>query len=198
MVWQLLALMPWSGCESGKKKKTGGMNQLGARIIGMILMAFIVVVLVLIVYRFIQAMDGEPKPNRPATPPTTRQQPPPEQPKNTDQNNDARYDFYQELAHRRAEVDAEIERKTEETNVITDMEGNYFRVQVGAFREKEQADRMRARMILRDYPVTIVQSGQFYLVQVGPYQEKAYAQTIQKRLQRQGVDTLLKAYVKSQ
>lgn len=182
-----------------KKKKARGMSQLSARIIGMILMAFIVVVLVLIAYRFMQAMDNNAKRNPTPTPVSTQAEAPPaESPSSDKPTSNARYDFYQELTHRRAEVDAEIERKSEENAVTTDMRGNYFRVQVGAFREKEQADRMRARMILRDYPVTIVQSGSFYLVQVGPYQEKAYAQSVQKRLQREGVDTLLKSYVNSQ
>lgn len=106
-----------------------------------------------------------------------------------------RYDFYHELAGRKAQVDAEIERKAETTAKVPEVTGSNYRIQVGAFREQEQADRMRARMILRDYPVTIIRNGKFYLVQIGPYKEKDSAVKVQNRLKREGVDTLLKAYV---
>lgn len=106
----------------------------------------------------------------------------------------ARYSFYDELKKRSNEVQAEVEAKSKELATAPAVKGAYYRVQVGAFKEKEQAERLRARLILRDYPVTIVQSNHFHLVQVGPYQKREEAQKIEETLKKSGFNVLLKKF----
>lgn len=106
----------------------------------------------------------------------------------------ARYSFYDELKKRSNEVQAEVEAKSKELATAPAVKGAYYRVQVGAFKEKEQAERLRARLILRDYPVTIVHSNHFHLVQVGPYQKREDAQKIEETLKKSGFNVLLKKF----
>lgn len=179
------------------KRKSQAQSRLVARLIGMLLMAGIFVILGFIGLKFLSGMEGRDKPSAPTT---TQTQQPPSQTKAPAAEAETpakkpRYDFYRELSGRKAQVEAEIERKAETTAKVPEVSGSNYRIQVGAFREQEQANRMRARMILRDYPVTIIRNGKYYLVQVGPYKEKESAVQIQKKLKREGVDTLLKAYV---
>ena len=176
-----------------RSKRSSSQSRIVARLIGMLLMAGILVILGFIGLKFLNGMEAR---DRPATitntqlPASPVAKPQPEQPVKK-----PRYDFYHELAGRKAQVEAEIEQKEETTAKPPEVTGSNYRIQVGAFREQEQADRMRARMILRDYPVTIIRNGKYYLVQVGPYKEKDNAVKVQNRLKREGVDTLLKAYV---
>lgn len=106
----------------------------------------------------------------------------------------AKYSFYDELKKRSGEVQAEVESKSKELAAVPVGKGVYYRVQVGAFKEKEQAERLRARLILRDYPVTIVQSNSFHLVQVGPYQQREEAKKIESNLKKSGFNVLLKKF----
>lgn len=177
---------------SHSSKKSSGLNRsrLVARLIGMLLMAGIVVILGFVGLKFIEGMDKK-TPTPEAEKVVAKQGSAEQKP----ERKKARYDFYHELSGRRAEVEKEVEQKIGSSAKVPDVKGSNYRIQVGAFREKEQANRMRARMILRDYPVTIIRNGSFYLVQIGPYKEKDQAQRVENQLKREGVDTLLKAYV---
>lgn len=176
-----------------KSKRSSSQSRIIARLIGMLLMAGILVILGFIGLKFLNGMESRDR----ATVASEAQQPAVQAPQNevAQPAKKPRYDFYHELAGRKAQVEAEIERKVESTAKVPEVKGSNYRIQVGAFREQEQADRMRARMILRDYPVSIIRNGKFYLVQIGPYKEKDSAVQVQKKLRREGVDTLLKAYV---
>ncbi|MDO5091450.1 MAG: SPOR domain-containing protein [Cardiobacteriaceae bacterium] len=110
------------------------------------------------------------------------------------QQRKARYSFYDELKKRSNEVEAEVAAKSKELAAAPDVKGAYYRVQVGAFKEKEQAERLRARLILRDFPVSIVHSNNFHLVQVGPYQKREEAQKIEETLKKSGFNVLLKKF----
>lgn len=105
-----------------------------------------------------------------------------------------KYTFYDELKKRHEEVDAEVRRRVEESEKST-VTGRNFRIQVGAFKEVDAAEQLRAKMILRDYPVTMIRNGSVYLVQIGPYAQREEALEVQKKIEREGMKTLLKAYV---
>ncbi|WP_172460843.1 SPOR domain-containing protein [Suttonella ornithocola] len=107
-----------------------------------------------------------------------------------------KYRFYDELKKRNAEVQKELQQKMQEESKTSNIKGRNYRIQIGAFSEKESADRIRARMILRDYPVEIINNGKLYLVQIGPYVDRAEAVKVQKRIEREGIrETVLKAYI---
>lgn len=166
------------------------------RLLGMILMMALCVFLFYFGMKFLQGIEAEKEWAKRRDRPTTIQQSDTAQTdgkaKQPNQRRD--YAFYHALSGDKPVVAGQVAvaPRRNAGEVVT---GANYRVQVGAFRQQEQADRMRARMILRDYPVVITQSGAFYLVQIGPYQHKETAQRIQQRLKREGVDTLLKSYV---
>src|SRR5579871_121762 len=62
-----------------------------------------------------------------------------------------------------------------------------FAVQVGAFREKENADRFQSDLLHRYKPVAVVQSGDFFKVFVGAETSEAAAQTLVALLRRERI-----------
>ena len=59
-----------------------------------------------------------------------------------------------------------------------------FGVQVGAFRERENAERLQARLSRQHAPVKILQEGDLYRVLVGSENSEAAAQALQKQLRQ--------------
>lgn len=107
-----------------------------------------------------------------------------------------KYTFSEELQKRNAEVQQELQQKIAKAEK-TEIQGRHYRIQIGAFNERKYADQLRAKMILRDYPVQIINDGNLYLVQIGPYGDRDIAIKTQERLQREGIkDLVLKAYVR--
>lgn len=106
-----------------------------------------------------------------------------------------KYSFYESLRKRDEQVKTELQHKIAQADKSS-IKGRHYRIQLGAFSEEAHADRLRAKMILRDYPVQIIKDGTLFLVQIGPYAEREEAVNIQNRLQREGIkDHVLKAYV---
>ncbi len=106
----------------------------------------------------------------------------------------AKYSFYDELKKRHEEIKGEVEAKANAEKKPR-IEGRNYCIQIGAFRERHAAENIRARMILRDYPVRIVRNGEIHLVQIGPYADRDQALDIQKKLTREGAETVFKVYV---
>lgn len=107
----------------------------------------------------------------------------------------AKYSFYEQLQRRSREVQAEVAQRTAAQKNRPPIKGRNYRIQIGAFRDKEQAEQLRTRIILRGMPVEIIRSKSYYLVQIGPYADKSSALTIQKKLERENMDTILKTFV---
>lgn len=107
----------------------------------------------------------------------------------------AKYSFYEQLQRRSREVQAEVAQKTAAQKKRQPIKGKNYRIQIGAFRDKDQAEQLRARMILRDMPVEIIRSKSYFLVQIGPYANKTLALKVQKKLERENMDTILKTFV---
>lgn len=170
-------------------------DSLMLRLLGMLLMMALCVFLFYSGMKFFQGIEAEKEWAKRRDRPTTQQSDAAQSDAKAKQPNQRRdYAFYHALSGDKPVVAGQVAIPPQR-NAGESVTGANYRVQVGAFRQQEQANRMRARMILRDYPVVITQSGAFYLVQIGPYQHKETAQRIQQRLKREGVDTLLKSYV---
>ena len=68
---------------------------------------------------------------------------------------------------------------------------NYYRVQVGLFRNWRYAERLRNELLEQDYPAFIDDSGPFISVQVGGYDNLSDAVAMERRLKMDGYDTLI-------
>lgn len=67
----------------------------------------------------------------------------------------------------------------------------YYRVQTGAFKNRENADRMLYQLLDEGYPAFILDSDGFYKVQVGAYQQIGNAISMEQRLRNAGYSTLI-------
>ena len=67
----------------------------------------------------------------------------------------------------------------------------YYRVQTGAFRKRENADRMLYRLQEKGYPAYILQDGDFYKVQVGAFLQLDNAIHMEQQLRDNGYSTLI-------
>ena len=106
-----------------------------------------------------------------------------------------KYPFTEQLRQRKAEVEREQSLKIEKNQQqAVNIKGTNYRIQVGSFSDKSSADKMRANMILLDYPVHIVISGNQNIVQVGPYTDRDEALSVEKRLKKNGYEPVLKTY----
>ena len=79
---------------------------------------------------------------------------------------------------------------------VTGKRTNY-RIQVGAFKNKAQAEQLRAKMAQRGLPVDIrppSDSNKLYLVQIGPYASESQATGIQAKLKADGQAAQLKTF----
>lgn len=106
-----------------------------------------------------------------------------------------KYTFYEQLSRRSSEVREEVAAKALKREQAVAEVVTYYRVQVGSFNQKELAEALRARLILRDLPVVMNKNGDKYLVQVGPFVKKEEAEKYQTQLKRDGFQPFLKTYV---
>lgn len=66
-----------------------------------------------------------------------------------------------------------------------------YRVQTGAFQNKENADRMLYELQGQGYPAFILEQGGYYKVQVGGYQGMENAISMEQRLRQAGYSTMI-------
>lgn len=66
-----------------------------------------------------------------------------------------------------------------------------YRVQVGAFRNQQYAGRLLNELLEQDYPAYLVDSGDYIRVQVGDYADMNQAVAMERRLKRDGYQTVL-------
>lgn len=177
------------GLQRVRQAPPSGSKLIMQRVLGIVLLCFILVILGFFAVSFFSGSHNATAGQRPSTAIA---------PAKRDPSSVAvkpKYDFYNDLAKRRDEVQVELDKKIKAVQNVK-VNGKNYRIQIGAFQDKASADRLRARMILRDYPVQIVNNGSLYLVQVGPYIKREEAEAIQKRIQREGIkDVVMKAYV---
>ena len=66
-----------------------------------------------------------------------------------------------------------------------------YRVQVGAFRNRMYAERLRNELMEQDFPAYIDDSGQYFRVQVGGFNNLEEAAMMERRLKREGYQTVI-------
>lgn len=66
-----------------------------------------------------------------------------------------------------------------------------YRIQVGAFRNRIYAERLLGELLEQDYPAYIDDSGTYVRVQVGRYEDMNEAAAMERRLKRDGYQTVL-------
>ena len=194
------------------KKPNKPDNYLAARFLGGSMMAVVLIVFGFVLGNMFGQKDGNShsddanpqiakaqpaaaaKPARPAIASTPRK------------SGQPKYSFYNELQRRSEEVRAEAAApaaktdkpaaaKTEKKPRPPTVKGANYRIQVGAFKDKTQAEQMRKKAALGDLPVEVIyDENKHYLVLVGPYASKDQAIGIQKKLEGQNMSTLLKTY----
>ena len=198
---------------SKKRKNQKADNYLAARFLGGSMMAVVLIVFGFVLGNMFGQKDNAPsrtsannpqiakaqpaaaaKPARPAIASTPRK------------SGQPKYSFYNELQRRSEEVRAEAAApaaktdkpaaaKTEKKPRPPTVKGANYRIQVGAFKDKTQAEQMRKKAALGDLPVEIIYGeNKHYLVRVSPYSSKDQAISIQKKLDGQNMSTLLKTY----
>lgn len=104
---------------------------------------------------------------------------------NSDKDNRLFEEKFQEIAEAIAE--AILGTLDEAEN----MEKPLYRVQTGAFRVKENADRMLYQLEDRGYPAYLIMDRDLYKVQVGAYREVGNAIAMEQRLRNDGYSTLI-------
>lgn len=67
----------------------------------------------------------------------------------------------------------------------------YYRVQVGAFRNRQNADNLNYELADKGYPSFIMADDGLYRVQVGAFQQLGNAVAMEQRLRREGYSTML-------
>lgn len=67
----------------------------------------------------------------------------------------------------------------------------YYRVQTGAFRKKENADRMLYQLLEKGYPSFMLHENGLYKVQTGAYQQIGNAVNMEQRLRDDGYSTVI-------
>ena len=194
------------------KKPNKPDNYLAARFLGGSMMAVVLIVFGFVLGNMFGQKDGNnrsddanpqiakaqpaaaAKPARPAIASTPRK------------SGQPKYSFYNELQRRSEEVRAEAAApaaktdkpaaaKTEKKPRPPTVKGANYRIQVGAFKDKAQAEQMRKKEALNGLPVEIIYGeNKHYLVLIGPYASKDQAIGIQKKLEGQSMQTLLKTF----
>ncbi|KAA0693821.1 SPOR domain-containing protein [Halopseudomonas laoshanensis] len=147
-----------------------------------------------------QLEPGRGSVQRDKTPPPPAVTPPP--PSKADQ---PRYDFYTLLPESEVIVPqssvpetAEPEKSTDEKKPedAASASGTRFYLQAGSFRQRAEADRVRAQILLLGLDVKLenarLDGGEiWYRVQVGPFQDRATLSSAQTTLAGNGFDNLL-------
>lgn len=69
----------------------------------------------------------------------------------------------------------------------------HYRVQVGLFRQYENAERLQLELYQQGYPAQIIPQGEFYAVQVGDFSTLDEAAELERNIRLRGYNTLLVA-----
>ena len=70
-------------------------------------------------------------------------------------------------------------------------EQRYYRVQTGAFKVRQNAEKMLQELLEAGYPAFLLAEDGYFKVQVGAYQQLNNAITMERRLRKQGYSTMI-------
>ena len=97
--------------------------------------------------------------------------------------------LYARLGDLAAQVNAQLSGGS--SAPATDPDGTLYRVQVGAFTEKGNADAMLVKVKAAGFDTYMVQSGGYYKIQVGAYSVKSNADAMLAKVQAAGFDAFI-------
>ena len=104
---------------------------------------------------------------------------------NTDSDNELFDEKFSEIAQGIAEgILGTLEKESME-------EQKYYRVQTGAFKVRQNAEKMLHELLEGGYPAFLLAEDGYYKVQVGAYQQLNNAVTMERRLRKQGYSTMI-------
>lgn len=66
-----------------------------------------------------------------------------------------------------------------------------YRVQVGTFRKRQNADNLNYKLLSQGYPSFLLKDGEYYRVQVGAFQQMGNAVAMEQKLRKDGYQTLI-------
>lgn len=100
------------------------------------------------------------------------------------------YNLHGQIA---AEVNAKLGKKevAEQPPAVTTNADTIYRVQTGAFRNKENADAMYGKVKTAGFDACMVKSNGLYKIQVGAYKKELNAENMVKKLKAAGFDTTI-------
>lgn len=138
-------------------------------------------------------------PSSKALPPKAEDAPTPQKPKAPSK---PRFEFYTILAENEAELlngkpqsAPNLTPSTSQSPAATSANTALYQIQIGAFKNPHDADRLNAELTLMGYDVSVTTfqrgSETWYRVRLGPYPSLQVAQTVQKQLQAQNYNGLL-------
>lgn len=112
--------------------------------------------------------------------------------------NKPKYSFYDELKQRKTALEEKQEEAVAENNGETKQEDSddnrLYLVQVGAFRDKGDAETVVAKLKKLGYQSKIVKPNNMHLVQTGPFKGKLLANSMEEKLKKDNFPTLIKRY----
>ncbi|WP_230397438.1 N-acetylmuramoyl-L-alanine amidase [Novisyntrophococcus fermenticellae] len=94
-------------------------------------------------------------------------------------------------AIRQQEQNAQENSSQTGTNQEADKDLTLYRVQVGLFRQRQNADNLLYELLERGYPAFLFCDGEFYKVQVGAYRQLGNAIIMERQLRKEGYSTLI-------
>lgn len=89
------------------------------------------------------------------------------------------------------EIAQAIARGVMETIAKEEEEPEYYQIQVGAFRERAQADRMLEELLARDFPAFLIAQDGLFKVRVGAFLNLDNAAWLEKNLRSLGYPTMI-------
>ena len=98
------------------------------------------------------------------------------------------------LYERHAQIASEVNKRLGSTNIKPEPEkpsGSLYRVQMGAFKVKANADAMLAKVKAKGFDTYMVKVGDLYKIQVGAFKVKANAEAMMKKLQAAGFSAFI-------
>lgn len=120
----------------------------------------------------------------------------PSKPSDNTDSKKPRFDFYTILPELEIAIPEQDLLQLEKQPVTTtpQVSGNYI-LQVGSFKQSEQADQLKARLALQGVEATIqsvaINSDTWHRVRIGPINDLATLNQVRKRLQKNGIASIV-------
>jgi cell division protein FtsN len=126
---------------------------------------------------------------------TKQKQTAPSGPAETNNSQKPRFDFYTILPELEIAIPEQDLLQPEKQAAINEKAPGNFILQVGSFKQSEQADQLKARLALQGIEASIqsvsINSDTWHRVRVGPINDLQKLKKVRKRLQKNGIDSIV-------